>query len=157
VKADSTTARAETAFERSADEVWSRIGRFEDLTWFPGFEWIALEGGRRTVATRGVEAQMVEQLLELDDDRRTLTYSVVSVVGAVEGTSTTIRLDGGAVVDMAPVVGHHRASIAVVSTGPDTSSATYDVTLDSGDAAMLTALAHGYQAALDHAKVLIES
>ncbi len=149
-----TTARAETVIAKPAEEVWARIGRFEDLTWFPGFESITVTGEDRAVVTRGVEAQVIERLLERDHGRRTLTYAVVGILGAVEGT--TIRLAGGALVDMAPVVGHHRATITVVPAGATSSSVTYDVTLDPGNATMLDALRHGYQAALEHAKGQIE-
>ena len=80
---------------------------------------------------------------------------MVGILGAVEGT--TIRLDDGALVDMAPVVGHHRATITVVAAGATSSSVTYDVTLDPGNATVLDALRHGYQVALEYAKAQIES
>ncbi len=97
------------------DEVWAKLGDFGGIgEYFPGIESCRLEGDDRVIGLFGMEIR--ERLLTRDDEKRTLTYSVVAGV-PVESHSATITVqpegDGSKVTwtyavtpdEMAPVFG----------------------------------------------------
>ena len=97
------------------DEVWAKLGDFGGIgEYFPGIESCRLEGDDRVIGLFGMEIR--ERLMMRDDQKRTLTYSVVAGV-PVESHSATITVepegDGSKVTwayavtpdEMAPVFG----------------------------------------------------
>ena len=88
-------ARAEVVIDRPANEVWAMVGDFTDVTWMPGVEGCRLiDEDERVLSLSG--ADFTERLLRRDDDRRSLTYSVVA---------GPLPLD------------HHEATITVTAAG----------------------------------------
>ena len=70
------TAKAETTIARSPDDVWKVIREFGAIAgYMPGIDSCTVEGDIRTVGTMGIELK--EQLRDLDDDTRRLSYSIV--------------------------------------------------------------------------------
>ena len=97
------------------DEVWAKLGDFGGIgEYFPGIESCRLEGDDRVIGLFGMEIR--ERLMTRDDQKRTLTYTVVAGV-PVESHSATITVepegDGSKVTwsyavtpdEMAPVFG----------------------------------------------------
>ena len=122
-------ARAETTIEKSADEIWAKVGNFGDLSWMPGVESCTLNGDDRTLGMHGME--IVERQLRRDEGNRSLTYGIVSGVP----------------------VGHHQATITVTPKGDTTSIVTWDVDTDDN---MADGMKGAYQAALDALKKQLE-
>jgi Polyketide cyclase / dehydrase and lipid transport len=122
-------ARAEITINRSADDVWAKIGNFGEMTWMPGVETCELDGDDRILGMFGM--RIVERQLARDDEARTLTY------GIVEG-------------DMKPEV--HEATITVMPAGSG-SFVTWDVTTDD---AMVEVMQGAYTGALTALKEQME-
>jgi hypothetical protein len=122
-------ARAEITINRSADDVWAKIGNFGEMTWMPGVETCELDGDDRILGMFGM--RIVERQLARDDEGRTLTY------GIVEG-------------DMKPEV--HEATITVMPAGSG-SFVTWDVTTDD---AMVEVMQGAYTGALAALKEQME-
>ena len=122
-------ARAEITIDRSADDVWEKIGNFGDLMWMPGIESCELDGDDRILGMFGM--RIVERLYARDDEARALTY------GIVEG-------------DMKPEV--HRATITVMPAGSG-SFVTWDVDTDD---AMVEVMQGAYTGALTALKEQME-
>jgi hypothetical protein len=123
-------ARAEITIDRSADDVWAKIGNFGELTWMPGVETCELDGDDRVLGMLGM--RIVERQFSRDDEDRTLTYGIV---------------DG----DMKPEV--HRATITVMPAG-NRSFVTWDVETDD---AMVEVMQGAYTGALTALKDELES
>jgi hypothetical protein len=122
-------ARAEITINRSADDVWAKIGNFGEMAWMPGVETCELDGDDRVLGMFGM--RIVERQLARDDEARTLTY------GIVEG-------------DMKPEV--HEATITVMPAGSG-SFVTWDVTTDD---AMVEVMQGAYTGALTALKEQME-
>lgn len=122
-------ARAEITIDRSADDVWAKIGNFGDLMWMPGIESCELDGDDRILGMFGM--RIVERQLARDEEGRSLTY------GIVEG-------------DMKPEV--HRATITVMPAGSG-SFVTWDVETDD---AMVEVMQGAYTGALAALKEQLE-
>ena len=122
-------ARAEITIDRSADDVWEKVGNFGDLLWMPGVESCELDGDDRVLGMFGM--RIVERLYARDDEARTLTYGIV---------------DG----DMKPEV--HRATITVMPAGSG-SFVTWDVEADD---AMVEVMQGAYTGALAALKEQLE-
>ena len=122
-------ARAEVTIDRSADDVWEKIGNFGDLMWMPGIESCELDGDDRILGMFGM--RIVERQLARDDEERTLTYGIV---------------DG----DMKPEV--HRATITVMPAGSG-SFVTWDVETDDN---MVEVMQGAYTGALGALKEQLE-
>ena len=61
---------------RSPDDVWKVVREFGTLDqWMPGVESCTLDGDVRTIGMMGIEVK--EQLRSLDDEARSISYSVV--------------------------------------------------------------------------------
>ena len=70
------SGKAEASIARNPDDVWKLIREFGALAEFmPGVDTCTVDGDVRTVGTMGIEVK--EQLRELDDDTRRISYSVI--------------------------------------------------------------------------------
>jgi carbon monoxide dehydrogenase subunit G len=85
--------KAEVSIDRSPDEVWKVVREFGGLdTWMPGVESCVVDGDVRTIGVMGIEVK--EQLRNLDDNARTISYSVVeSPMGNLESHLATIVVE----------------------------------------------------------------
>jgi carbon monoxide dehydrogenase subunit G len=85
--------KAEVSIERSPDDVWKLVREFGGLAeWMPGIESCVVDGDIRTIGTMGIEIK--EQLRDLDDSARSISYSVVeSPMGNLESHLATIAVD----------------------------------------------------------------
>jgi len=99
--------KAEITIDRSADEVWGRIGNFADASWVPGMERFETDGDIRTTWIGGREIK--QRLLAHDDETRSYTYVLASEV----------RLPDG---ELAKAV---EATISVDPEGPTSSRVTW--------------------------------
>jgi hypothetical protein len=124
------TETAEIEIAASPEDVWAVAGDFGGIGWMPGLESVTVDGDKRTVAMGGME--IVEQLVNRDEDARTLTYAIV---------------EGPVPVDS------HEATIAVVPAG-DGSRVSYSVTTEPDDAAAF--MKDVYAGALKAMKAKIE-
>lgn len=84
--------KAEISIERSPDDIWKLLREFGALDqYMPGVESCTLDGDVRTIAMMGIEIK--EQLRSLDDNARTIAYSVVeSPMGNLESHLATISV-----------------------------------------------------------------
>ena len=123
-------ARGEITINRSADDVWAKVGNFGELSWMPGVETCELDGDDRVLGMFGM--RIVEHQYARDDEHRTLTYGIV---------------DG----DMKPEL--HRATITVMPAGSG-SFVTWDVEADD---AMVEAMQGAYVGALTALKAQLEA
>jgi carbon monoxide dehydrogenase subunit G len=124
------TETAEIEIAAPPEDVWAVAGDFGGIGWMPGLESVTVDGDKRTVAMGGME--IVEQLVNRDEDARTLTYAIV---------------EGPVPVDS------HEATIAVVPAG-DGSRVSYSVTTEPDDAAAF--MKDVYAGALKAMKAKIE-
>jgi carbon monoxide dehydrogenase subunit G len=85
--------KAEVSIDRSPDEVWKLVREFGGLeTWMPGVESCVVDGDVRTIGVMGIEVK--EQLRNLDDAARSISYSVVeSPMGNLESHLATIAVE----------------------------------------------------------------
>jgi carbon monoxide dehydrogenase subunit G len=68
---------AEASIDRTPNEVWNIVRDFGGVAnYMPGIESCTLDGDVRTIHTMGIEVK--EQLRELDDDTRRISYSVIA-------------------------------------------------------------------------------
>lgn len=68
--------KSEASIDCTPNDVWNMVRNFGGLAdYMPGVESCTLEGDVRTVGMMGIEVK--EQLRELDDDTRKLSYSIV--------------------------------------------------------------------------------
>jgi carbon monoxide dehydrogenase subunit G len=85
--------KAEVTIDRTPDDVWKLLREFGGLeTWMPGVDACDVDGDVRTIKTMGIEIK--EQLRNLDDAGRTISYSVVeSPMGNLESHLATIAVE----------------------------------------------------------------
>jgi carbon monoxide dehydrogenase subunit G len=70
------TGKAEASIARNPDDVWNVLRDFGGLaSYMPGVDACTVDGDVRTIETMGIEVK--EQLRDLDDDTRRLSYSVI--------------------------------------------------------------------------------
>jgi carbon monoxide dehydrogenase subunit G len=70
------SGKAEASIAKSPDEIWKVLSDFGGLvSYMPGVDSCTVDGDVRTVGTMGIVVK--EQLRELDNDARVLSYSVV--------------------------------------------------------------------------------
>ena len=70
------SGKAEASIDRLPNDVWNIVRNFGGLADFmPGVDSCTVDGDVRTVGTMGIEVK--EQLRELDDETRRISYSVV--------------------------------------------------------------------------------
>jgi carbon monoxide dehydrogenase subunit G len=86
------SGKAETDINCSPDDAWKLLREFGGLAdWMPGVETCTLDGDVRTIGMMGIEIK--EQLRELDDDKRVISYSVVeSPMGNLQSHLATIAV-----------------------------------------------------------------
>ncbi|MEO7430053.1 MAG: SRPBCC family protein [Acidimicrobiales bacterium] len=83
--------KAEITIERTPDEVWALVGRFEGLEeWMPGIDACEMDGDIRKLQTMGLEIH--EQLKDRDDAARRISYSVVKSPMALEHHLATLTV-----------------------------------------------------------------
>jgi carbon monoxide dehydrogenase subunit G len=85
--------KTEISVDVSPDDAWKLLREFGSLAeWMPGVESCTVDGDVRTIAMMGIEIK--EQLRSLDDNARTISYSVVeSPMGNLESHLATIRVE----------------------------------------------------------------
>jgi len=106
-------ATAELTIQATPEAVWAVVRDFHGLdTWMPGIETLRSEGEDRVLGMMGMEIR--ERLVRLDDDGRSITYTIV---------------------DGAPVESHE-ATITVTPEG-DGSRVTWDVDASPDEMAAL--------------------
>jgi hypothetical protein len=95
--------RAEAKIAKDPDAVWDLVGNFGGLAeWMPGMESCELDGDIRKLKTMGLEIH--EQLHELDDDGRRISYAIVQSPMPLEHHLATITVEpaaGGSLVTWA--------------------------------------------------------
>ena len=70
------SAKSEASIDRAPNDIWNVVRNFGGLAdYMPGVETCTVDGDVRTVGTMGIEVK--EQLRDLDDDTRRISYSVV--------------------------------------------------------------------------------
>jgi carbon monoxide dehydrogenase subunit G len=70
------SSKAEASINRTPNDVWNVVRDFGGLAdYMPGIDSCTLDGDVRTVGTMGIEVK--EQLRDLDDDARRISYSVI--------------------------------------------------------------------------------
>jgi len=70
------SAKSEASINRTPNDVWNLVRNFGGLAdYMPGVDSCTVDGDVRTVGTMGIEVK--EQLRELDDDTRRISYSVI--------------------------------------------------------------------------------
>ena len=70
------SSKAEASIDRSPNDVWNMVRDFGGIAdIIPGIDTCTVEGDVRTVGTMGIVVK--EQLRELDDDTRRISYSVI--------------------------------------------------------------------------------
>ena len=87
------SGKSEVSIERSPDDIWKLVRQFGALAdYMPGVETCTVDGDVRTLQMMGIEIK--EQLREVDDDTRRLTYSVVeSPMTNMVSHEATIAID----------------------------------------------------------------
>ncbi|MGO9874484.1 MAG: SRPBCC family protein [Acidimicrobiia bacterium] len=71
------SGKAEASIARNPDDVWKVLRDFGGLAdYMPGVESCTVDGDVRTVGLMGIEVK--EQLRDLDDDTRRISYSVIA-------------------------------------------------------------------------------
>src|SRR6478609_9718823 len=70
------SSKAEASIDRAPNDVWNIVRNFGGLAdYMPGVDTCTVDGDIRTVGTMGIEVK--EQLRDLDDDTRRISYSVI--------------------------------------------------------------------------------
>jgi carbon monoxide dehydrogenase subunit G len=86
------SGHAEVSIDRSPDDVWKLLREFGGIAeWMPGVETCTVDGDVRTLGMMGM--QVKEQLRVLDEDARTISYSLIeSPIGNLESHLVTIAV-----------------------------------------------------------------
>jgi carbon monoxide dehydrogenase subunit G len=90
------TATAELTMSSSPDAVWAVVRDFHGLAdWMPGIDESVSEGDDRILSMMGMSIR--ERLVKLDEDGRSISYSIVDGVPieSHEATITVLDADGG--------------------------------------------------------------
>lgn len=83
--------KAEISIDRTPDEVWALVGRFDGLDeWMPGIDACEMDGDIRKLQTMGMEIH--EQLQDHDDAARRISYSIVKSPLSLEHHLATITV-----------------------------------------------------------------
>jgi len=129
--------RAEVVIDRTADEVWARIGNYVDVRWIPNTESSRLDGKLRYVKMKGAASEVAQELLNHDDAARTYSYRLAT------------KIDFGPDRNFTGL----KATIAVEPQG-DAARVTFDVDTDEFLAAGVN---REYQSTLDKLKADMEA
>lgn len=83
--------KAEVTINRTPDEVWAVVGRFEGLDeWMPGIDKCEMDGDVRKLSSQGMELH--EQLVNRDEDAKSISYSLIQGPMPIEHHLATIAL-----------------------------------------------------------------
>jgi hypothetical protein len=146
-------ARAQITIQKPADEVWAKIGRFEDMFWHPGVETCTVEGDIRTTTTSGQPDIKIQQReYHRDNAARTYTYGFHHFSG-----NPIFKLPDGRTFNLLDQSGRHRATLTVVPENETSCVVLYDAEIEDGYDITLPSMHKGYQAALEHLKSEMES
>jgi hypothetical protein len=145
-------ASTEIVIQRSADDVWARIRRFDDITWRDGVATCKVEDGIRTV-TMAARPDIAIQQRELarDESNRTYSYGLHAY-----GGDTLFKHANGQVFDLKSMIGRHKATVAVTPQTASTCIVRYTVEIEDGYDLMLEGTKSGYTAALSQLKQKLE-
>ncbi len=124
--------KAEVTIDRTPDEVWALVGRFEALDeWMPGIDSCEMDGDVRKLTTMGMEIH--EQLMDRDETAHRISYSIVQSPLPLE---------------------HHLATITVIPEGSGSRLEwAYEVLPDE----MTAGIAPIYEGSVQAIKQLLES
>jgi uncharacterized protein YndB with AHSA1/START domain len=123
--------RHEIRINRSADDVWQRVGDAAALhTWFPGIVSCQVDGTNRVIVL-GSGMPMPEEILVNDSRQRRFQYRIT-----------------------APIFKHHRGTIDVIALGDHESLVVYSTEADPRTMALT--IAGGTAGALDELKRQME-
>jgi hypothetical protein len=129
--------RAEVVIDKSADEVWTKIGTYVDVRWIPNTETSRLDGKLRYVKMKGAASEVAQELLHHDDAARTYSYRLAT------------KIDFGPDREFTGL----KATIAVEPRGDAASRVTFDVETDEFLAGGVN---REYQSTLDKLKADME-
>ena len=132
-----TGAHAEVTINRPADEVWTLIGDFGNLSWLPNATSLRLDDDIRTFQLG--ESVVKHRLLRCDDSARSYTYALAS----------------GVTPELGEVMHAVEATISVIPHGPSASTVTWSSETDERKGSSET-LGAFFQGILDHVKSLLE-
>jgi mxaD protein len=142
----------EVTINRPADVVWDVIRDFGDLGWRGGIASCTVEGDVRSVRPDGIDLVVEETEVHRDEARRTFSYGVTAMRG-----QTRLDLGSGRSVDLASMVGHHRATMTVVPVDDGTSRLVYDLDIDDGHDDTLRSGIRQYRAVIERLKGQLET
>ena len=145
------TALAQTTIARSADDVWAVVGVFADMRWQEGVETCTPVGDLRVAKMAGFDLEVDELLVHHDDAHRTYTYAVTAMRGV-----TDFDLGDGTTLDLADMIGHHRASVTVIPLDEGHCRVEYGLELDDGHDSNLASTIGQYQSVIDDLKRQLE-
>ena len=81
----------DVTIDRTPDEVWALVGRFEGLDeWMPGIDSCEMDGDVRKLSAMGMEIH--EQLKDRDEGARRIAYSIVKSPLPLEHHLATITV-----------------------------------------------------------------
>jgi carbon monoxide dehydrogenase subunit G len=84
--------KAEITIDRTPDEVWAVVGRFDGLEeWMPGIDSCEMDGDVRKLASNGMELQ--EKLMGRDEDAKTISYSLIKGPVPIEHHLATVSVE----------------------------------------------------------------
>lgn len=76
----------------SAEDVWAKVGNFEDPSWLPGAKLVSFDGATRTLSVPP-NATLVETLLEQGE--QTMTWAMADTPLPVKELTLTLSAHGG--------------------------------------------------------------
>ncbi len=84
--------KSEVTIDRTPDDVWAVVGRFEGLDeWMPGIDSCEMDGDVRMLQSQGMELH--EKLVHRDEDAKTISYSLVKSPMPLEHHLATISVE----------------------------------------------------------------
>jgi carbon monoxide dehydrogenase subunit G len=88
------TGTAELTMSATPDAVWAVVRDYHGLAaWMPGIETSRAEGDDRVLGMMGMEIR--ERLVDLDEDARSIRYSIVDGAPVEQHQATITVHDGG--------------------------------------------------------------
>jgi hypothetical protein len=142
----------EVTINRPADMVWNAIRDYGDVDWRGGIASCTVEGDVRTIRPEGMDLVVEETEFHRDEANRTFSYGVTAMRGA-----TKLDFGNGTSVDLASMVGHHKATMTVVPVDDTSARVVYDLEIDDGHDETLPSGTGQYQAVIERLKGLLEA
>jgi hypothetical protein len=141
----------EVTINRPADVVWDAIRDYGDVDWRGGIASCTVEGHVRTIRPEGMDLVVEETELHRDEPSRTFSYAVTAMRG-----QTKLDLGGGSTIDLASMVGHHKATMTVVPIDASSARLVYDLEIDDGHDETLPSGTGQYRSVIERLKGLLE-